>query len=39
MTNATGSVYVIGTSMGKTNIIYQTVSGTPIDPHAILHFA
>ena len=28
-TNATGSVYVVGTSMNTTNIVYQTVSGTP----------
>jgi type IV pilus assembly protein PilY1 len=28
-TNATGSVYVVGTSMGTTNIVYQTVSGIP----------
>jgi type IV pilus assembly protein PilY1 len=28
-TGATGSVYVVGASHGKTNIVYQTVSGTP----------
>jgi hypothetical protein len=28
-TNATGSVYVVSTVEGKSNIIYQTVSGTP----------
>jgi type IV pilus assembly protein PilY1 len=28
-TNATGSVYVVSTSEGKTNVVYQTVSGTP----------
>jgi type IV pilus assembly protein PilY1 len=28
-TNATGSVYVVGTAEGTTNIVYQTVSGTP----------
>ncbi len=28
-TNATGSVYVVGTPEGKTNVVYQTVSGTP----------
>ena len=29
LTNATGSVYVVSTSEGKTNLVYQTVSGTP----------
>jgi type IV pilus assembly protein PilY1 len=28
-TNATGSVYVVKTGEGTTNLIYQTVSGTP----------
>ena len=28
-TNATGSVYVVSTAEGKTNVVYQTVSGTP----------
>jgi type IV pilus assembly protein PilY1 len=28
-TGATGSVYVVQASHGKTNIVYQTVSGTP----------
>jgi type IV pilus assembly protein PilY1 len=28
-TGATGSVYVVGTVENKTNIVYQTVSGTP----------
>jgi hypothetical protein len=28
-TNATGSVYVIGTPQGLTNIVYQTVTGSP----------
>jgi type IV pilus assembly protein PilY1 len=28
-TNATGSVYVVGTSQGLTNIVYQTVTGSP----------
>ncbi|HWX26261.1 MAG TPA: PilC/PilY family type IV pilus protein [Steroidobacteraceae bacterium] len=28
-TNATGSVYVVSTVEGKSNIIYQTVSGSP----------
>jgi type IV pilus assembly protein PilY1 len=28
-TNATGSVYVVNTTEGKSNIVYQTVSGTP----------
>jgi hypothetical protein len=28
-TNATGSVYVVTTLQGTSNIIYQTVAGTP----------
>ena len=28
-TNATGSVYVVSTAENKTNVVYQTVSGTP----------
>jgi type IV pilus assembly protein PilY1 len=28
-TNATGSVYVVNTTQGISNIVYQTVSGTP----------
>ena len=28
-TNATGSVYVVTTAQGTTNIVYQTISGTP----------
>jgi type IV pilus assembly protein PilY1 len=28
-TNATGSVYVVGTPQGMTNIVYQTVTGSP----------
>ena len=28
-TNATGSVYVVNTSQGITNVVYQTISGTP----------
>jgi type IV pilus assembly protein PilY1 len=29
MTNATGSVYIVTTAQGTSNIVYQTISGTP----------
>ena len=35
-TNATGSVYVVNTVEGKSNIVYQTVSGTPGSQQVIL---
>jgi type IV pilus assembly protein PilY1 len=35
-TNATGSVYVVNTVEGKTNIVYQTVSGTPGSQQVVL---
>jgi hypothetical protein len=28
-TNAAGSVYVVTTAQGTTNVVYQTISGTP----------